>query len=110
MIVTRITCAEFSAVDHIICPYVDIEDPDVTKPLARQITGALTVAGWSEDADGYHCPRHNPAMVGQTFHLEDEFGYLHLGNGVYARRHESNYGPQARIEVRVGKPPAAKEN
>lgn len=110
MIVTRIGCTENSATATVYHEsFVDFE-PDTTRPLAEQITAALAAHDWCEDDAGYHCPRHNPTMVGQRFNLEDEFGYLHLGNGVYARRHENNGGPRAQIEVQVRALPTEKED
>lgn len=65
-----ITCEDssLSTPYDVRCAPLEIANPQQVS--ADAITAALTAAGWSTDADGHHCPTHNPALRGFPIRLE----------------------------------------
>lgn len=74
-IIARIACdkgATPSRPDAPMCPYIDVPTETV-QGLGGDIIDALTAAGWSAGPDGYHCPRHNPAVTGLPIVLSEDY-------------------------------------
>lgn len=67
--IIRIACDDSpSSLHDMRCAPLDIKDPEQISE--QTVTAALAAAGWSTDANGYHCPTHNPALRGFPIRLE----------------------------------------
>jgi len=90
----QIACEESNPYRDIHCGYIDIEVPP---DLIVDIPAAFKQADWTHDENGYHCPRHNPALTGLPIVLTDD--YIEPVPGVRIRVTGAYGGERIKAEI-----------